>query len=1612
MSRRAAENKTELLKQLQALVKERLPEKRSEPLSRFIQGYFAHAAETDLMQWRLDDLYGATLAAWQFMQDRPVDDTLIRVFNPDYERHGWQSTHTVIEVLQTDMPFIVDSLRMELNRRNLSIHAILNTVFSTRRASDGKLLELLERDAKGKGVQQESLVAIEVDRHTDPQQLQELKQALLEVLDEVRVTVVDFDAMLGRADELLQGYAKGPDGFDEADVEETRDFIRWLKQHFTFLGYDEYVLKDGEGSEQTLELVRDRSLGLLRQDRSGQNRLSGDADNTGAFTLIPDLLSFTKCSRKSRVHRPAYPDYISVQRFDGQGKLVGEVRFLGLYTSSVYLHGATEIPVVRRKVEAVMNRSGLHRNGHDWKELQQILEIHPRDDLFQSSVEELFEIATGILHIHERRQIRLFLRRDYYGQFFSALVYAPREIYSTEFRVRVQQILQQALGCDQAEFTTYFSESVLARTQFLLRRSDHKKVTARYDVTELEQQVCHAASSWQEELYDALIDTLGEEQGIRAYNHYHAAFSAGYRSDFVPRAAVVDIQHMETLKGERRMALSFYEALEREPEELNFKLYHHGEALPLSDVLPILENLGLRVIDEHPYQVEVNGHCVWIHDFNLRYTGQQQVTTTTMQAVFEDAFLNVWYGRAGNDEFNKLVLGAQLHWREVALLRAYAGYMKQIRFPISPEAISVALKHHVELARLLIDLFAARFDPEKASAKQEEKVRERILEGLEQVASLNEDQAIRQYLTLIGATLRTNFYQTDKGQPKGYFAFKLSPRDIPQVPEPRPLYEIFVHSPRVEGVHLRGGKVARGGLRWSDRLEDFRTEVLGLVKAQQVKNAVIVPVGAKGGFVARQLHTSMSREEWLEEGVSCYRTFIRALLDVTDNLVEGEVVPPEQLVRHDEDDTYLVVAADKGTATFSDIANEIAEEYGFWLEDAFASGGSQGYDHKKMGITARGAWISVERHFREQGLNTATDPFTVVGIGDMSGDVFGNGMLRSDKIRLVAAFNHLHVFIDPDPDPAQSFAERERLFALPRSGWGDYNSELISKGGGVFPRSAKSITLTPKIKQLTGLSGSRVAPNELISALLCAQVDLIWNGGIGTYIKASDEQHADVGDKANDGLRVNAADVRARVIGEGGNLGVTQRGRMELAANGCRLNTDFIDNAGGVDCSDHEVNIKILLNTMVSNGDMTAKQRNQLLDKMTDDVAQLVLNNNYRQVQAISLAEVRSAISMAEYRRFINGLEAQGKLNRTLEFLPTDDQLADRQNAREGFNRPELSVLVSYGKVDLKEQLQASAVPDDAYLARELMTAFPERLQQSHGPDLEQHRLRREIIATQIANQMVNLMGINFAERLRTSTGAEIEHIVRAYVLARDVFSLQPIWQEVEALDYKVDAGVQLDMMHDLQHLIRRATRWFVRNRPAALDCEVEREHFAPHLQAITRNLGELLCGEPLEIWQAAYSRYTDAAVPARLAQVVAGSRSLYSALSIIEVASDLEVSVETAAQAFFGVGERLELQWFSGQLNDLNIGSYWQALARDTFRDDLDTQQRALTASVLRAAQRDQAPMSEHLDSWLEHNRPHIDRWLSMLAELKNASVQDYAMYTVAVRELADMARCSAQLE
>jgi len=1599
----AQDEKTNLLAALCQELTKRLPANKADAVIEFATLYYSSASLADLLEWNLEDLYGSTIACWQFLQQRKPEQVKVRVFNPDYEQHGWQSTHTVIEVLQTDLPFLVDSLRMELNRRNLTIHAIHNAVVTLKRDAQGKLASVLKKDSRAKNAQRESLVFIEVDRHSDLTELNELQQALVNVLDDVAMVVDDFEPMMAKCDAQAANFAAPIKGFDPEITVEVHDFITWLKDHFTFLGYDEYELTEKEG-KKVLEAVVGSQLGLLKFcDEHCRSALEYDTDRDAeGFVLIPEILSFTKSNLPSSVHRPIYPDYISIKKYNDKGEVIGECRFLGLYTSSVYIQSSRQIPIVRRKVDAIMDKSGLHRYGHDWKELLQILEIHPRDDLFQVSVDELFRTVVGILQIHERRQIRLFVRKDSFGQFYSCLVYSPRDIYSTDFRHKVQTILQEQLGCDQADFTTYFSDSILTRTQFILR-GEH--IAKEFDAVQLERLVRLAARSWCDDLRDVLVESLGEESGTRVYNQFGNGFPASYSADFSARTAVVDLHYIDQLTADAPLQLSFYQALEKEQSNLNFKLFSLGASLPLSDVIPVLENLGLRVIDEHPYKIESKHSTVWIHDFNLHYTGTGELDLTNLKQIFAEAFLKIWQGEAANDEFNRLVLAANLGWREVAMLRAYAAYMKQISFPISPEAISTTLNTYVEIAAQLVKLFQVRFEPDNRG--DQERIETAIINALDDVSSLNDDRVIRQYLLLIKATLRTNFYQKKGDDLKGYFSFKLSPHAIPDMPLPRPKFEIFVFSPRIEGVHLRGGKVARGGLRWSDRIEDYRTEVLGLVKAQQVKNAVIVPVGAKGGFVAKSLHDNMSREEWFAEGVSCYKTFISGLLDITDNLIEGEVVPPAEVVRHDENDTYLVVAADKGTATFSDIANELAQSYGFWLGDAFASGGSQGYDHKKMGITARGAWVSVERHFREMGLNTDKDDFTVVGIGDMSGDVFGNGMLLSKHIRLVAAFNHLHIFIDPNPDAAKSWKERKRLFELPRSSWTDYDAKLISEGGGVFNRSAKSISLTPQIQALIGEEVKTLTPNELLHKLLKAPVDLIWNGGIGTYVKASTETDADIGDKANDALRINGSELSCKVVGEGGNLGMSQLARMEYALAGGRMNTDFIDNAAGVDCSDHEVNIKILLNQVVANGDMTEKQRNQLLEDMTDEVSGLVLQNNYRQVQAISMAESRAYESMAEYQRYISNMEAADKLDRALEFLPSDEILNERRASEKGLSRPELSVLISYSKGELKEALSLSSIPDDDYLSKELFTAFPERLVTGFSEQLRSHRLSREITGTQIANHLVNMMGINFVDRLRISTGADEAAIARAFVLARDIFGIEALWQQIEKLDHKVDSALQLEMMHELQHLMRRATRWFVRNRRSELDCAKEVETFTAQLGKILPKQEQLLTGELLERWQKVSTRYQEAGVPAKLAKFIAGARCLYASLGVIEVAAETEVAPDTVAKVYFSLGERLELAWLSRELNKLSVDNYWQALAREAFRDDLDWQQRALVAIAIKGADKGSS-VAAAVDKWAEENQWLLDRWQNVVNEVKSAKKQEYAMYTVALRELFDLAKTS----
>ncbi|WP_432216879.1 NAD-glutamate dehydrogenase [Pseudomonas kribbensis] len=1605
-----AASKADFQHQLQAALAQHISEQALPQVALFAEQFFGIISLDELTQRRLSDLAGCTLSAWRLLERFDHAQPQVRVYNPDYERHGWQSTHTAVEVLHHDLPFLVDSVRTELNRRGYSIHTLQTTVLSVRRGSKGELLEILPKGTTGEGILHESLMYLEIDRCANAAELNVLSKELEQVLGEVRVAVADFEPMKAKVQEILTKLDNSAFAVDAGEKNEIKSFLEWLVgNHFTFLGYEEFTVVD-QADGGHIEYDQNSFLGLTKMLRTGlTNEDRHIEDYAVNYLREPTLLSFAKAAHPSRVHRPAYPDYVSIREIDADGKVIKEHRFMGLYTSSVYGESVRVIPFIRRKVEEIERRSGFQAKAHLGKELAQVLEVLPRDDLFQTPVDELFSTVMSIVQIQERNKIRVFLRKDPYGRFCYCLAYVPRDIYSTEVRQKIQQVLMERLKATDCEFWTFFSESVLARVQLILRVDPKNRIDI--DPLQLENEVIQACRSWQDDYAALTVETFGEANGTNVLADFPKGFPAGYRERFAAHSAVVDMQHLLNLSEKKPLAMSFYQPLASGPRELHCKLYHADTPLALSDVLPILENLGLRVLGEFPYRLRHNnGREFWIHDFAFTAAEGMDLDIQQLNDTLQDAFVHIVRGDAENDAFNRLVLTAGLPWRDVALLRAYARYLKQIRLGFDLGYIASTLNNHTDIARELTRLFKTRFYLARKLGSddlddKQLRLEQAILTALDDVQVLNEDRILRRYLDLIKATLRTNFYQTDaNGQNKSYFSFKFNPHLIPELPKPVPKFEIFVYSPRVEGVHLRFGNVARGGLRWSDREEDFRTEVLGLVKAQQVKNSVIVPVGAKGGFLPRRLPLGGSRDEIAAEGIACYRIFISGLLDITDNLKDGKLVPPVNVVRHDDDDPYLVVAADKGTATFSDIANGIAIDYGFWLGDAFASGGSAGYDHKKMGITAKGAWVGVQRHFRERGINVQEDSVTVVGIGDMAGDVFGNGLLMSDKLQLVAAFNHLHIFIDPNPNPATSFVERQRMFDLPRSAWSDYDTSIMSEGGGIFSRSAKSIAISPQMKERFDIQADKLTPTELLNALLKAPVDLLWNGGIGTYVKASSESHADVGDKANDALRVNGNELRCKVVGEGGNLGMTQLGRVEFGLNGGGSNTDFIDNAGGVDCSDHEVNIKILLNEVVQAGDMTGKQRDQLLASMTDEVGGLVLGNNYKQTQALSLAARRAYERAAEYKRLMSDLEGRGKLDRAIEYLPTEEQLTERAATGKGLTRPELSVLISYSKIDLKQQLLDSLVPDDDYLTRDMETAFPPSLVSKFADAMRRHRLKREIVSTQIANDLVNHMGITFVQRLKESTGMTPANVAGAYVIVRDIFHLPHWFRQIEALDYQVSADVQLELMDELMRLGRRATRWFLRARRNEQNAARDVAHFGPHLKELGLKLDELLSGEIRENWQERYQAYVAAGVPELLARMVAGTTHLYTLLPIIEAADVTGQDPAEVAKAYFAVGSALDITWYISQISALPVENNWQALAREAFRDDVDWQQRAITIAVLQAGG-GSLDVEERLALWMAQHDAMIQRWRAMLVEIRAASGTDYAMYAVANRELNDVA-------
>ena len=1606
MSQLADRRKAEQIDAVAEAINQRLDSGRAAMVERFARRFYAHVPPDDIASASMEQLYGAVLSAWQLYQHRPPGRAKVRVYNPRIETHGWKAARTVVETINDDMPFLVDSVTAELNRLGLTVHLVVHPVMEGARDGDGDLSD--DGDAP---TRRESVMHIQISPISDPALLARTVAALERVLTDVRAAVNDWPAMRERLREALADAAQARHTAPEDEVAEAEAFLNWMDDdHFTFLGYREYAFAPTGGEELTLS--DGSGLGVLRDDSvtvfDGLRHFAALPPDVQAFMRAPRVLMVTKGNRESTVHRPVALDVVLVKRFDERGRVLGERLFAGLFTSAAYNRSPRQIPFLRRKVAAVLAQAGFDPRSHDGKGLLHILETYPRDELFQVDAEELFDIAMGVVHLQERQRLALFIRRDPFERFASCLVYVPRDRYDTALRLRFQRILEEALHGRLQAFYTQVADGALARLHFIIATEPGH--CPPVDAAALEAELTAGARGWSDRLRDALAAAHGEETGLALFARYANAFPAGYRDIAAAEQAVYDIDRIESSADDGRPGVNLYRPLEAKDGELHFKIYHAARPLALSDVLPVLEHLDLRVVTEAPFEIEPKGRAAacWLHDFTALAQSPADFDDGGLKERFQDAFAAVWDGRAEDDGFNRLVLRAGLTWREAMLLRAIAKYLRQARFVLGQEVMEAALCAHPDLARLIVGLFHARFDPASHDPATAEAAAAALESGLDAVASLDEDRALRRYVNFIKAVMRTNFYQTGPdGAPKPYVSFKLDSRAVDDLPAPRPWVEVFVYSPRMEGIHLRGGKVARGGIRWSDRREDFRTEILGLMKAQMVKNAVIVPVGSKGGFVVkRPPPAALGREAALAEGIACYKTLIRGLLDLTDNLdAEGGVIPPRQVVRRDEDDPYLVVAADKGTAAFSDIANGVSQDYGFWLDDAFASGGSQGYDHKKMGITARGAWECVKRHFREIGVDTQSQDFTVVGVGDMSGDVFGNGMLLSKHIRLLAAFDHRHIFIDPNPDAAASWGERQRLFDLPRSSWADYDRALLSAGGRVYDRAAKSLTLTPEIRARFGLAHDHMTPAELMRALLTAEVDLLWFGGIGAYVKSSRETHADAGDKTNDALRVDGAELRCKVVGEGANLGVTQRGRIEAAMKGVRINTDAIDNSAGVDTSDHEVNIKILLGDVLRRGDMTLKQRNQLLATMTDEVAAQVLADNYLQSQALSIAEAQAAAQLDSCARFMRRLEKAGRLHRGVERLPDDDELAARAGAGRGLTRPELAVLLAYAKITLYDALLESDLPDDPFLDDDLARYFPQALRDSQRDAVRRHRLRREIVATLVSNSVVNRAGPTFIAEVTDKTGFGPADAARAYAIVRDVFGLRALWKEIEDLDNRIPAATQIAMVQEANRLTERATAWFLASLPHPLDVANATAEYRPAVEALAAELDAVLDGEEMARLQERARALEAVGAPADLARRVAALPVLAAGPDLTQIARRAGKPMRRAAALYFTLGRRFGIEWLRDRAAALKPSGHWERQALSAAIDDLFACQTQITMRVLQDALEDGVhDGGDAVEAWLAGRIAATARTEALMAELRAQPTVDIAMLAVANRQLRSL--------
>ncbi|MFC4147995.1 NAD-glutamate dehydrogenase [Micromonospora mangrovi] len=1612
--------------------------------------FWRFARDEELIDFTAEEMLAAARAHRDLAQQRVPGELKLRIHEPDADQH-----HTVVEIVTDDMPFLVDSVTALLNTHHLDVHLLVHPLVVVRREPLGRLTEVsadMEPDDAIAGDLVESWMRVEIDPVRDPAEREKLRRELQRVLTDVREAVEDWPKMrqraLALADELAA--ARTSDNrppVPEKDITDSVELLRWLAyDHFTFLGYREYRLVDvptqpdrrraraprqadfgGQSSmagSRGLQAISGTGLGVLRSDSPEARALSSMTPEAQEKVLEKRLLIITKANSRATVHRSAYPDYIGFKIFNKAGEVVGERRFLGLFSTAAYRTSVRELPVARRKVAEVLDRSGLSTRSHSGKELLQILETYPRDELFQIKTDDLYHAVIGVLRMAGRRQLRVFLRRDAYRRFISCLIYLPRDRFTIQNRLRMQDTLLRELNGVGVDYTTRVTESMLARVHFIVR-TDPTDPPGEIDADLLAEELADATRLWADDYQLVLARKLGDEQAKYLFARYADAFPEGYKDGHTPYEAMKDLAKLELLEEPGQLETHLFrklvahraprlgqhleEAESEEPMDVRFKVYRYGEPMMLSAVLPVLHSLGVRVVDEHPYEVDRVDGRVFLYDFGLRLPEGHQELAEVRPHV-ENAFAAAWRGEAEVDGFNELVLRAGLTWRQVVVLRAYAKYLRQAGTVFSQDYMESTFIAYPQIAKLLVELFETRLAPGSQSAQQRRRRMAGLVEvidsELRHVASTDQNRILRSYLTLIQATLRTSFYQKPVGgRLKSYVAFKLDPQAIPELPAPRPKFEIFVYSPCFEGVHLRFGPVASGGIRWSDRREDFRTEVLGLVKAQMVKNAVIVPVGAKGGFVLKQKPGDR------DEAVICYKEFVGALLDVTDNISSGKIVPPEDVVRHDADDPYLVVAADKGTATFSDIANEISAAHGFWLGDAFASGGSAGYDHKKMGITARGAWESVKRHFRELGHDTQSQDFTVVGVGDMSGDVFGNGMLLSRHIRLVAAFDHRHIFLDPDPDSARSWEERKRLFDLPRSSWEDYNAELISEGGGIHPRTAKSVPVSPQVRAVLGLDDdvTQLSPQELMKAILTAPVDLFWNGGIGTYVKASAQTNAEVGDKSNDAIRVDGKSLRCRVVGEGGNLGCTQLGRIEYALTGGRVYTDFIDNAAGVDCSDQEVNIKILLNTAVADGALTVPERDELLAQMTDEVAELVLRDSYDQARAISDEAAESTSLLSAHRGVISDLEASGMLNSAVLSLGSSRDLDRRALVGDGLTVPELAMLRAAVLNALKADLASGTITQEAWAREALIGYFPPSARKLTSQHIVGHPLRHHIVAAELSREVTDRAGLSFVHRMKLETGSGCEDIARAYIVARDVYDLPSLWQETDDAEETVVHDLQRVVHARTSRLLQRVARWLLVNRHSPIDVSAELNTLKVPVHNLLASLDHVSSEARRARRRKDVEHLTTLDVPPSLAQRLATLNDAYSVVDIVGLAVGLQTDPAEVAEAYFLVADRIHLDNLLARVAALSRSDPWDSLSRAALRYGLYDALTALTDKLLSETPSNARNVTaEKVKRWEQANSATIARVRNYAHDPREEG-EDLAHLSMLLRQVRALVRTTA---